>query len=339
LELEFGSRGRVDVEQTNVFISAAITEHLTQFRSDLDALAVRLRAEMEVIRGLTDKSDLEERLASMLIRLNGLNDDLKIAMSATDLREIRALLETYRSEAGESHTLIGALRERLAALQAEIEDNRGGVAANKRSMADWEARLAAVRDLAADAGQRTERLGQELWRDQRRQDGEIDVLKSRDTGAMAVVAIQETIVALERRLNELGLQISGLDRLALIREIDERSMSNLEKIILLEERNQIQVEQANYVETVNSKMVQIEKEKVQNIADFRLESEKTMSAIDILREDLRSLLAKMVDHDSSLLSLREDLTGMAFLKAEIGSLQDGQRRQDADIAGNQVAND
>jgi len=306
-----------------------------------------LRRDVEVLlseaRGRRDEVD--GRVEGVFARLETLEEEMRLTTKDSSIRKILADLAVHAREIDQNKDGLGELLLKLTKVERDLSNMHEVVQMARDDAKDAEGKAKKAAGLVEELDARLVSGEKKLWKDQQRQDGERAALHTEvaeSVRRVAAFAVQiknmsENVQLITGRYSALEDEMRrqaqiDKDLEKRVELVDDRSIKNLEKLVLLEERGQIQVEQASYVEMINSKMVQLEQEKVQNIADFRLDAEKTESSLSVLRDDLRRLLAKVEGHDSSLLTVKDDLSSLDYLKAEVANIWEGQRRQDRDIS-------
>ncbi len=334
-------------------LQAELSLKYDKFDNLIDAVRQELRLDMTTLKrdidvtfvGVRDQRDeVDGKVGGIYARLDELERDLKVA--AKDRREISTNLESHRKEIeGAKEDFDGRLNL-LTKFERDISSNRENVANAKADILAWEAKLreliVGVED-AENKASRNEKSIRDIWNDQQRQDSDLGrvtldsnyskIISSLDVDlkhALENLEIMKRKVAALEKESERQARVD-VDLKETLEVTDERSLKNLERIVLLEEMNQIQVEQANYVETINSKIVQLEEEKSQKAADWKYDSEQHELAIQTLRGDLKKLLEQIQGYDGIFAVLRGDISDLGRLKTEVKNIWEDQERQNNDL--------
>ncbi len=251
-------------------------------------------------------------------RLEAVDTDLAQMLRQGDLSQVLAELDSCKQDVDGTKNGLGDIVNKIEVLERNMLKDRKNIGIHKELIDNG---LASINHRVDGTEEKVEQNMQELWRDQRQQDEELSTLK-------------EDVSATINNLSLLSVDVKGFQdnveaKIASLKEEDERGLKSLDKGTPIEEQNQLQVEQARYVETVNTKVLEVEKRQAAPMVEAGIT--KSQDSISVLQDDMRKLLTKLGDHEGELAVLRRDISGYEYLKDESRNIWESQRRQDHDI--------
>ena len=330
-------------DDPTIHISATVTEHMKGLRVDIDDIGRKLREEMDALRILigNGKADSDGRFSGLFGRLEVLEADLSKVLRNQDLSKVLAEIDIFRRDITDTKGGLSGLLGKLEVLERDIHENRSNIGMNRGSIRDGDERTSRLSHKIDVTEEKWDKITQDIWRDQKRQDEMLGILRAdleSTSKGLSVLSVDIKGVgdntALAQRVSNLQDEVTRQARVDLdlkhkIELVDDRSLKNQEKIILLEEQNQIHISQANYVQSINTKMVELEKKQTSDVWDADIKEHR--GAISILQDDMRKLLSRIEGHDGEFVLVRKDLAGFNYLKDEVRNIWESQRRQDHDI--------